>query len=83
MRRLWMCAIGLCLAGLANGSDLQARSPRDLPIITPAEKPTCSAHGTTIDFVDTPSQAASLAKKAGKLVMVLHVSGNFEDPRFT
>jgi hypothetical protein len=33
--------------------------------------------------VDTPSQAASLAKKAGKLVMVLHVSGNFEDPRFT
>ena len=41
------------------------------------------AHGTTIDFVDTPSVAAKQAKKSGKLVFVLHVSGHFEDPRFT
>jgi hypothetical protein len=33
--------------------------------------------------VDTPSEAAAQAKKEGKLVFVLHVSGNFEDPRFT
>ena len=45
--------------------------------------PTCSAHGTKIDFFDTPSQAATQAVKDEKLVLVLHVSGHFEDPRFT
>lgn len=39
--------------------------------------------GTTIDFVDTPKEAAAQAKKEEKLVFILHVSGNFEDPRFT
>jgi hypothetical protein len=42
-----------------------------------------SCHGTTINFVDTPSEAARKAKKEEKLVFVLHVSGHFEDPRFT
>jgi hypothetical protein len=40
-------------------------------------------HGTKIDFVDTPKEAAAQAKKEEKLVFVLHVSGHFEDPRFT
>jgi hypothetical protein len=78
MRRQWMCAIGLCLAsvmGAAYGAEPSGKSP--------ADKATCGSHGTTIDFVDTPSEAAKLAKKDGKLVFVLHVSGNFEDPRFT
>jgi hypothetical protein len=44
---------------------------------------TCGNHGTSVEFVDTPSQAARQAKKEQKLVFVLHVSGNFEDPRFT
>ena len=39
--------------------------------------------GTSVDFVDSPKEAAALAKKQEKLVFVLHVSGNFEDPRFT
>ena len=43
---------------------------------------TCG-YGTTIDFVDTPKEAAAQAKKEQKLVFVLHVSGHFEDPRFT
>jgi len=76
-----MCAAVLCLASLggpAIGSDLTGKT---LPG-KPDEKPSCKAHGTTIDFVDTPSEAARLAKKAEKLVLVLHVSGNFEDPRF-
>jgi hypothetical protein len=46
-----------------------------------AEESTC--FGTRVDFVDTPKEAATLAKKQEKLVFVLHVSGNFEDPRFT
>jgi hypothetical protein len=43
---------------------------------------TCG-YGTKVDFVDTPKEAAALAKKQEKLVLVLHVSGHFEDPRFT
>jgi hypothetical protein len=43
---------------------------------------TCG-HGTKLDFVDSPKQAASIAKKEQKLVLVLHVSGHFEDPGLT
>ena len=43
---------------------------------------TCG-YGTKIDFVDNPKEAAALAKKQEKLVMVLHVSGHFEDPGLT
>ncbi len=55
------------------------------PVPPPAKEKaeTCGAFGTTVDFVDTPSEAARQAKKEEKLVFVLHVSGNFEDPRFT
>ena len=41
------------------------------------------ACGTAVDFMDSPKEAAALAKKEEKLVFILHVSGNFEDPRFT
>ena len=43
---------------------------------------TCG-HGTKLDFVDSPKEAASIAKKEQKLVLVLHVSGHFEDPGLT
>jgi hypothetical protein len=43
---------------------------------------TCG-HGTRLDFVDSPREAASIAKKEQKLVLVLHVSGHFEDPGLT
>jgi hypothetical protein len=56
---------------------------KPVPQPKPAEGATCGSYGTTVDFVDTPSEAAKIAKKKEKLVFVLHVSGNFEDPRFT
>jgi hypothetical protein len=40
-------------------------------------------YGTAVEFVDTPKEAAVLAKKQQKLVFVLHVSGHFENPQFT
>jgi hypothetical protein len=43
---------------------------------------TCG-HGTQLEFVDTPKEAAAIAKKEQKLVLVLHVSGHFEDPGLT
>lgn len=45
------------------------------------ESPSC--HGTAVNFVATPSEAAQQAKKDEKLVFVLHVSGQFEDPSIT
>ena len=44
---------------------------------------TACGHGTKIDFLDNPKEAAAAARKQEKLVMVLHVSGHFEDPGLT
>ena len=49
--------------------------------------PLCAAetcgHGTKLDFVENPKEAAAIAKKEQKLVLVLHVSGHFQDPGLT
>jgi hypothetical protein len=99
MRRFlfWLVAAGFTplLASGAWGSEVKGADPGTgkAPPAVPgaptskfveAVKPDGdSCHGTTIHFVDTPGEAAKLAKKQEKLVMVLHVSGLFEDPRFT
>ena len=78
-------AVGLALAPLA-GLVLTAglaSAGKPAPPAAPAEAATCGSYGTTVEFLDSPAEAAKQAKKEGKLVFVLHVSGNFEDPRFT
>jgi hypothetical protein len=61
----------LAVGGLANSR-------------TPATKvATCGEYGTSVHFEDTPADAAKQAKKDEKLVMILHVSGHFENPEFT
>ena len=52
-------------------------------VAAPAAAGESCGFGTKIDFVDTPKEAAALAKTQEKLVMVLHVSGHFEDPGLT
>jgi hypothetical protein len=95
MRRLLFRALGLCLAPLmglayAAASELDSKPkvpapprPAVAPVKPEKNEETCGSHGTSVTFVDTPSEAAKIAKKEQKLVFVLHVSGNFEDPRFT
>jgi len=39
--------------------------------------------GTQVDFASNPSEAARLALKERKLLLVLHLSGEFEDSKFT
>jgi hypothetical protein len=85
MRRLYRAA-RLSLApvlglALVCGSAASARPPKGAPV-KEADGAVCGSYGTTIEFVDTPREAAQLALKQEKLVFVLHVSGNFEDPRF-
>lgn len=69
---------GIALAFLLVGGALWAKEP-------PVKKDsgTCGDYGTSFYFEDTPAAAAKAAKKDGKLVMVLHVSGHFEDPGLT
>ena len=99
MRRLLFltaAGLGVALAGQPgraselNGTDPQTgRTPPARRVVKPAPvaaepagaKDSC--HGTAIEFADTPKEAAAQAKKEEKLVLVLHVSGHFEDPRFT
>jgi hypothetical protein len=40
-------------------------------------------YGTAIDFVDDPIEAADQAMRNRKILFVLHVSGDFEDPGCT
>lgn len=40
-------------------------------------------YGTTVVWAGSPADAAKKAKEEQKLVLVLHVSGYFEDPKFT
>ena len=49
----------------------------------PAARAGEACYGTAVEFVDSPKEAAALARKQEKLVFVLHVSGHFEDPQFT
>lgn len=63
------------------------RSLFPLAAVALCAAPLCAAekcgYGTKIDFVDSPKEAAAIAKKEQKLVLVLHVSGHFEDPGLT
>jgi hypothetical protein len=46
----------------------------------------CSArttHGTNVNFLSTPTEAARKARINNKLTFLLHISGNFEDTDFT
>jgi hypothetical protein len=47
---------------------------------TGSPRETC---GTTVEFARDPTEAALRAKRERKLMFVLHVSGNFEESKFT
>jgi hypothetical protein len=70
-------------AAVMLGLALLAGTAQAQKIAKPAEESGCGEYGTSVKFFKTPSDAATQAKKDQKLVMVLHVSGNFENPDFT
>jgi hypothetical protein len=72
----WSSAAALSAALLFAGAAV-AKKP------APPKEPACGEYGTSVHFEDTPADAAKEALKAEKLVMVLHVSGHFENPEFT
>ena len=85
MRRLlFTAAAALALAPLASAAPPTPEGPGSgSQIVPPKTGESCGSYGTQIEFTDSPADAAKKAKKEGKLVFILHVSGHFEDPRFT
>ena len=79
-RRFILQTAGLCLCTVLGLSvaTADARDGKQAP-----KEPACGDHGTSVNFFDTPQEAAKRAVKDQKLVFVLHVSGNFEDPGLT
>ena len=51
------------------------------PLAPPAPK--CETFNTSVDFAVSPAAAEKQAAQDGKLVFLLHVSGDFEDDAFT
>ena len=44
---------------------------------------TCGDYGTSVHFEKSPKEAAAKALKDEKLVLVIHISGYFEEPDYT
>lgn len=69
--------VGAALVAAVGLATASARSPK-------AKEPApCGDHGTSIYMEENPAAAAKKAIKEEKLVMILHVSGQFEDPALT
>ena len=43
----------------------------------------CQSSDSVLEFARDPMEAARLAREEHKLMFVLHVSGNFEESKFT
>jgi hypothetical protein len=76
--RLWLS--GQALVVTATWGLFAAVAPAAAP---PKADATCGSHGTSVEFMASPREAAAQAKEEQKLVFVLHVSGHFETPKFT
>ena len=70
MKRIAVLMAG-CMAGMS------------LALEAHAQESTCGNLGTAIMFEDSIEEAAAKAKRRGKLVLALHVSGEFNDPALT
>ena len=84
-------------AAPANGQPQLAAAPAfpGLPPAPACDKEACNidrpgmarpdreTFGTTVEFVRNPLEAARVAGQEQKLTFILHVSGDFEEARFT
>ena len=78
---------GLREGGKALLAALFTPRPDDPPPAAPPPKPPvpdgCKSFDTALHFVRNLAEAQKRAKADGRLVFVLHLSGNIEDPGFT
>ena len=70
----WLAAV---LIAVGMTAQAQAQKKPDFG------EPTCGDYGTSVKFEKTPKEAATKALKEEKLVLVIHISGHFEEPDYT
>lgn len=65
--------------------DLQAVEVPPAQVVVQAEEAAvgCGLHGTTVRFARSITLATRQAMEEDKLLLVMHISGHFEDPAFT
>jgi hypothetical protein len=91
---LALLAVGLAVAADRWAGDGRAAPPLAVPSpqgpgLPPAAacaaggKAAGETFGTAVQFVRNPGEAGRLAGEGRKLLFLLHVSGNFEEARFT
>jgi hypothetical protein len=68
-----LIAAGICVPGWTAGSKKGG----------PGQPETCGDYGTSVHFEKNPKDAAKKALKEEKLVLVIHISGHFEEPDYT
>jgi hypothetical protein len=57
--------------------------PEPVSVVQEPAKPASTCYGTAVNFVGTPTEAATEAAANKKLMMVMTISGNFEESKFT
>ncbi|OAI55086.1 hypothetical protein AYO44_02805 [Planctomycetaceae bacterium SCGC AG-212-F19] len=69
----------------ANDKPLVAAKPDALPPgeLPKSARPTTDTCGTAVEFMLNPLEALEVAGKEKKLMFVMHISGNFEEAKFT
>jgi hypothetical protein len=53
------------------------------PVVNYSPSEQHGTHGTTVEFLCSPDDATRRASEQHKMVFLLHVSGDFDDPGFT
>jgi hypothetical protein len=72
------------LHGAAGGPQTDCKACAGIGVAQTAPgTPAGGRYGTQVDFIDDPTEAANVAIKEKKLLLVLHIAGNFEDNAFT
>jgi len=80
VRRILVCAVAALVLGTGVGHAQNGKTPNP---VKKGEEVCTGDFGTSVTFLKTPAEAAKQALKEEKLVFVLHVSGDFEEPDFT
>jgi hypothetical protein len=91
-----VAVVGLCVLGVGMPLRRAESLPRSVEpvasfkatpslrfVVKPAALPEPRGHDTRVAFVCSPAEASSLAAANRKLTFLLHVSGDFDDSKFT
>ena len=78
-----VCDTGVCRSRNQQSALADATLDDATPVSTDGSRNMSRHLSTALEWASSSAEASVLAKKQGKLVYLIHVSGNFEIPEFT